>query len=164
MLQQQPFQPTAGVMSMQETSSQNISQHLGNQSLGNNPSELNVESFASLLAAPLKLFGDAVSTTGPAMTSIHKVSHEVMDLATRRTQALIEMPTKAIQCKNPLDLASITAEFWQTAWTQQIDCAKKIASAVGASLPSGTTQRDVLSVPEDRPMEDWNDHSGRRAA
>jgi hypothetical protein len=132
------------------------------QFLGGQPSETTVNAFAKMFAAPFQMLGVPAI---PAIESFSKVGHEVMDLATRRTQAIIEMPTKAIQCKNPQDIAAVTAEFWQTAWTQQMDCAKKIASL--AYPTSGAPLGDMLSAPtdaKDRSAKDWTDQRDRRAA
>jgi hypothetical protein len=132
------------------------------QSLGDQPSETTVDAFTKMFVTPFQMLGVPAI---PAIESFSKVGHEVMDLATRRTQAIIEMPAKAIQCKTPQDLAAVTAEFWQTAWTHQFDCAKKIASLAyptnGARLP------DMLSESadaKDRPAKDWTDQRDRRAA
>ena len=91
---------------------------------------------------------------------------------------MLDVTAKTRECKSPSDLANVTVEFWQTAWTQQIESAGRIAALFGVPMPlqipmraaKPVIARDVLDVPtttadRDRvnPVLDWNNRD-RRAA
>jgi hypothetical protein len=101
---------------------------------------------------------------------------ELAALTHRRTQALMDLTTKTSRCRNTGDLANVATEFWQTAWTQHIASARKIAALFSLGLPAPTAAaskptpvRDVMMIPEAatetaKPAFDWTDQTNRRAA
>jgi hypothetical protein len=106
-----------------------------------------------------------------------KIGLEVMALAGRRTQAVLDLTAKTSRCRSTGDLANVATEFWQTAWAQQIDSASKIAAlftfALPASAPITASKpapvRDVLMIPEAaadtaKTTRGWTDQTNRRAA
>jgi hypothetical protein len=139
------------------------------------PSKPPVDAFSSLFLSPFKLFGAVPAA--PDLTACRQVGVEMVTLATRRTQAMMDIPAKTRQCKSTGDLANVTVEFWQTAWAQQMESASRIAALFGVGMPSpfalsgmmvtgkAAPVRDMLQVPEvvgkDVPRSDWN---AKRAA
>jgi hypothetical protein len=141
------------------------------------PSKPSVDAFTSLFLSPFRLLGSTAAPTTPAVTAYRQVAIEMVNLSTRRTQALMDVTAKTRQCKNTGDLANVTVEFWQTAWSQQIESANRIAALFGTPLPLALVSskpapvRDMLTVPEtavetSKPTSqtEWADQSKRRAA
>jgi hypothetical protein len=127
--------------------------------------------FANPFMAPFKMFMPKQAAPNHTLTALSKVNMEMVGLATRRTQAIMDVSRKASQCRNSGDLATITTEFWQTAWTQQVESAQKIAALFGATLPAvkmtvAPPVRDVIVVPEttEKPKPEWAGRNDRRAA
>ncbi len=136
-----------------------------------NPS---VDAITSLFLASFKLFAPPAT---PAVTAYRQAAQEMVNLSTRRTQAMMDVTAKTRQCKNTGDLANVTVEFWQTAWAQQIESANRIAALFGAPMTRAQVAnkpvpvRDMLTVPEtvaeaSKPTSkiEWADQSQRRAA
>jgi hypothetical protein len=137
------------------------------------PSKPPVDMFTSLFLSPLKLLG-TTTPAAPALAAYRQAGIEMVSLATRRTQAMMDVPAKTRQCKNSGDLANVMVEFWQTAWTQQLESASKIAALFATPLPVAVSKpapvRDVLDVQthsadtaKSNPVLDWNNRD-RRAA
>jgi hypothetical protein len=143
------------------------------------PSKPPVDAFTSLFLSPFKLFSTTTATANatpalPALNAYRQVGVEMVTLATRRTQAMMDMPAKARQCKNSGDLSNVMVEFWQTAWTQQLESASKIAALFDTPVPVAVSKpapvRDVLDVQthsadtaKSSSVLDWNNRD-RRAA
>jgi hypothetical protein len=138
--------------------------------------ESSVDAFTSLFLSPFKMFG-ATAAPAPTRAVYRQAGLEMVNLATRRTQAMMDVTAKTRQCKNSGDLANVAVEFWQTAWTQQMESASKIAALFGApALPLSIVAakpapvRDVLDVQSasadvgnSNTVLDWNNRD-RRAA
>jgi hypothetical protein len=128
--------------------------------------------FANPFMAPFKMFMPKQAAPNNTLTALSQLNMEMVGLATRRTQAIMDVSRKASQCRNTADLATITTEFWQTAWTQQVESAQKIASLFGATIPAlkikvePAAARDVIVVPEtsEKPKSEWAGRNDRRAA
>jgi hypothetical protein len=128
--------------------------------------------FANPFLAPFKMFMPKQAAPNHTLTAFSKLNMEMVGLATKRTQAIMDVGRKASQCRSTADLATITTEFWQTAWTQQIESAQKIASLFGATMPAlkikmqPAAARDVIVVPEtsEKPKSEWAGRNDRRAA
>jgi hypothetical protein len=143
------------------------------------PSMPAIDAFTSLFLAPFRIFG-ATSASSPTFGAAYRLAGlEIANLTGRRTEALLDVTAKTRQCRNSGDLANVTVEFWQTAWSQQMDCANRIAALFGTPLPlplalvanKASVARDVLTVPEgsaeaSKPSSkpEWADQSKRRAA
>ena len=151
------------------------------------PVKSSVDAMTSLFLASFKMFGAAPFSPSPStpaafapvgLSACRQVGLELVSLTTRRTQAMLDVTAKTRQCKSASDLANVTVEFWQTAWTQQIESAARIASLFGVPMPlqipvraaKPVIARDVLDVStttadRDRvnPVLDWNNRD-RRAA
>jgi hypothetical protein len=127
--------------------------------------------FANPFMAPFKMFMPKQAAPNNTLTALSQLNMEMVGLATRRTQAIMDVSRKASQCRNAGDLATVTTEFWQTAWTQQMESAQKIAALFGATMPGlkigvAPASRDVIVVPDvvDQPKSEWAERNGRRAA
>ena len=153
------------------------------------PVKSSVDAMTSLFLASFKMFGAAPFSPSPStpaafapvgLSACRQVGLELVSLTTRRTQAMLDVTAKTRQCKSASDLANVTVEFWQTAWTQQIESAGRIAALFGAPMllpfprpiqaAKPVIARDVLDVSTttaDRdkanPVLDWNNRD-RRAA
>jgi hypothetical protein len=150
--------------------------------INSQPSKTVVDTISSMYLAPLKMLRPGVMP-GAGMTDLmtvnplaiySKASLEMVGLATRRTQALMDLSAKTTKCRNTGDLANVATEFWQTAWAQQLDSANRIAAMFGAATPALAIKpapaRDVITVPEsarttakDTLAVDWNNRPKRAA-
>jgi hypothetical protein len=128
--------------------------------INSQPSKTVVDTISNIYLAPLKMLCPGVMP-GAGMANLlpvnplafySKASLEIMGLATRRTQALMDASAKTTKCRNTGDLVNVATEFWQTAWAQQLDSANKIAAMFGAATPALAVNpapaRDVITVPE----------------
>jgi hypothetical protein len=114
------------------------------------PADMNV--FAAMFALPFSMFPNNGQANGkvpfptPDFGAASQVGAELMGLAKLRTQAMMDLPGKASQCKAPQDLATVMTEYWQTAWTQQMDTGKKITELFASQ--NNAAGRDVKTLPD----------------
>jgi hypothetical protein len=127
--------------------------------------------FTAMCALPFSMFpnnGQANEKTpfpAPDFGAASQVGAELMGLAKLRTQAMMDLPTKASQCKAPQDLATVMTEYWQTAWNQQMDTGKKITELfTNAAGQNNNAARDFMTLPDDAKDKSNAPFSGRRAA
>jgi hypothetical protein len=72
-----------------------------------------------------------------------KLQAEATTLIARRSQAWLELPGRAAQCRSPQDVMQLQARFWQTYWQNYTDAGRSMSEAlmpVWAPLLSGATQ------------------------
>jgi hypothetical protein len=129
------------------------------------------DTFANPFMAPFKMFMPKHAAPNHTLTALSQLNLEIVGLATKRTQAMMDVSRKASQCRSSADLATLTTQFWQTAWTQQVESAQKIASLFGATLPvmikvEPVAARDIIVVPEaaEKAKSEWAGRNDRRAA
>ncbi len=110
----------------------------------------------------------ALQSINPWLKAMAQTNIEILRLLTRRSQAAVEMTTKAAQCRQPQDLIGLQTQFWQTAVQQQTDAARQIVSSWGSVLPmagalansmgqqaaavqsAAETARDFMAMPESK--------------
>jgi hypothetical protein len=137
----------------------------------NMPPAENTNVFAAMFALPFSLFpnngqaSDKAPFPAPDFGAASQVGAELLGLAKLRTQAMMDLPTKASQCKAPQDLATVMTEYWQTAWTQQMDTGKKITELfTSAAGQNNNAARDFMTLPDAGKDKPNTPFSGRRAA
>jgi hypothetical protein len=110
----------------------------------------------------------------PVLKNFGRLNLEAMGLFTRRAQAWFEVPSRAMQCKTPQDLAREQLLFWQTALRDYAEGAQRLTAVLGAlaapglKLASGgnaaAQSRDYITFAEPKtPAADASKHD-RRAA
>ncbi len=124
-------------------------------------------------------FGSAQKNVEPASKGLATAQSELMGLASRRTQAWLDLPKQFANCKAPQDFAQANIQFWQSAASDWTAASQRMMSVWGAAMPvSGNgfaTPRDHVVLPEatehrrsdaatTRPGDRSNDPNGRRAA
>ncbi len=86
---------------------------------------------------------------------------EVMGLANRRVQALLQIPSHLSECRTPQDFLNEQMAFWRTAMEQYAESSHKIADAWAHLIPGAfaagmvRTERDYISFNNGS----GNDHS-----
>jgi hypothetical protein len=111
--------------------------------------EFNPNAFSQNASAPLK--------------AAARCQLEVVGLANRRTQALLQLPTRIASCRTPQDLANEQMAFWRTAAEQYAETSRKIfdtwthasADSWSASKDRSQTERDYITFngsPERAPV------------
>ena len=76
------------------------------------------------------------------------VNLEVMSLATRRTQAFIEIPSRLGACRSPEDFFGEQLRFWQTAVAEYTDSYSRIFDAYRTRVPVTWGNGKALAGPE----------------
>jgi Phasin protein len=71
----------------------------------------------------------------PWLKACAQTNAEMLGLISRRSEATAALMTQVSQCRAPQDLAGLQTQFWQAAIQQNIDAAKRIASAWGTVMP-----------------------------
>lgn len=103
---------------------------------------------------------------------------EVMGYLNRRTQALLQAPTRFSSCRSPQDVLNEQMAFWQTAAEQYAETSRRIADAwagvsSGTSAEKSTAVRDYIDfngssdpggASSSREREDIQPRSQRRVA
>lgn len=95
----------------------------------------------------------------PALRGVSRWNLEVFGLATRRTQAWMEIPVRLSQCRTTLDVFNAQLQFWQSAAHDYAEGSRKLAMAFGAFAvvpgfngawrgEAAAPTRDYISVPE----------------
>lgn len=117
--------------------------------------------------APNEALARFASATTPVLKAAARGHLELQGLANRRMQAWIEVPGKAMACRSPNDVVNAQTQFWQTAYRQYAESAKRIAEAwsplmAAMMLPGGSfwaqqtakldeSARDLITFPESSP-------------
>jgi hypothetical protein len=98
----------------------------------------------------------------PWLKAIAQANSEMMSLIAQRSHALMELPVKVSQVRQPQDIMQIQSQYLQTALQQHSDVVRRIVSVWGSVMPMagalsssmGQTPaapaRDVIAVPEAR--------------
>jgi hypothetical protein len=97
---------------------------------------------------------------------------ELMGLATRRTRAWLELPSRLAGCRTPQDLAQASLQYWQTAAQDYADGARRLSVAAGAFAVPGINGawvktapgRDYITFAEPKPATEEAPRRDRRAA
>jgi hypothetical protein len=113
----------------------------------------------------------------PALKGAGRWNLELVGLMTRRSREWLELSTRLIACKSPVDVVNANLQFWQTAASQYADASHRLAAAFGACgvMPylNGAwggdmvaRQRDYITFPEPKEsaVEAAPKRSDRRAA
>ena len=113
----------------------------------------------------------------PALKGAGRWNLELVGLMTKRSREWLELPTRLIACKSPVDVMNAQMRFWQTAASQYADASHRLAAAFGACgvMPylngawGGQTvahPRDYITFPEPKESaaEAAPKRSDRRAA
>ena len=124
----------------------------------------------------LGAFGNAQKSLEPASNGAVTAQKELLDFATRRSQAWLALPTELAACKAPQDLAQASTRFWQSATSDWTAASQRMMTVWTSALPTGTgltSARDHVTLqdaPETKRGEtgsragDRQDPNGRRAA
>ena len=72
--------------------------------------------------------------TGP-LKAAARCQLEILGLANRRAQALMQVPNRLAQCRTPQDLFNEQMAFWRVAGEQYRDSSLKIGEAWGQAFP-----------------------------
>ena len=83
----------------------------------------------------------------PWLRAMSQTNIEFLRLLTRRSQAAVEMATKAAQCREPQDLMGLQTHFWQTAVQQHTDAARQIVSSWGSVMPLAGALANSIAQP-----------------
>jgi hypothetical protein len=73
----------------------------------------------------------------PALKNAGRFNLELMGFITRRTQAWLDIPTRASQCRTPQDLVREQQQFWQAAAQDYAEGARRLWGAFGALAGPG---------------------------
>lgn len=103
---------------------------------------------------------NAAQSFEPVMKGVARVQLEMIGLASRRTQAYLEIPSRLAQVRTPQDLFSEQMRFWQTAFQHYADSSRRVTTAMTAmaapqinpfldNRPKARS-RDYLTMPEGR--------------
>jgi len=71
---------------------------------------------------------------GAAAQSLVRNNLELMSLASRRARAQVELPRKAMACRNPSDLGQLSVAFWRDAFQDYLDCSQRMMASWTQSL------------------------------
>jgi hypothetical protein len=71
----------------------------------------------------------------PWLKASAQTNSEMISLMTRRSQALLALPAQVSQCRAPQDFLGLQAQFWQTAYQQNVDAMQRIVGLWGSVLP-----------------------------
>lgn len=102
----------------------------------------------------------------PALKSLMHWNTELMQLASRRGQAWMDIPRTLAACKSPQDMAGAQMQFWHSAMRDYAETSRRMMSLwTGVLMPSakGTerAERDYITFPEPKETPRTQD---RRAA
>ena len=98
----------------------------------------------------------------PWFKAIAQANSEMMSLIAQRSHALMELPVKISQVRQPQDIVQIQSQFLQTAFQQHSDVAGRIVSVWSSVMPlagalshsigqtPAAPARDFIAVPEAR--------------
>lgn len=91
---------------------------------------------------------------------------ELMQLASRRGQAWMDIPRVLTACKSPQDVAGAQMHFWQSAFRDYVETSQRMLSIWTGALAASANgrdraERDYITFPE--PKETPRPHD-RRAA
>ena len=75
------------------------------------------------------VLNDMAQSATPWVQALSQANAEVASLVTRRAQALSELSTKAIECRQPQDLLALQTQFWTSAYHQHTEATKRIVAA-----------------------------------
>jgi hypothetical protein len=88
----------------------------------------------------------------PALKGVGRWNLELVGLATRRSQAWLDVPSRLMQCKTPIDLVNEQIRFWQAAVSDYTEGSRRLSAAWGAcaAMPklNGTQPRDYMTFAE----------------
>jgi hypothetical protein len=88
----------------------------------------------------------------PALKGVGRYNLELVGLVARRSQAWLEVPTRLMQCKTPIDLLKEQVRFWQSAVSDYTESSRRLSAAWGAyaAMPklNGTQPRDYMTFAE----------------
>jgi Phasin protein len=116
----------------------------------------------------LEAFGQSYD---PFMKGLARSQLEFMGLLNRRTQAVMEIPSRLSQCRTPQDVFNEQARFWQTAYQEYSESTARMTQAFAAfampgfglaSAGQAGNGHDYLTFPE--PQEPEHRSRERRAA
>jgi hypothetical protein len=92
----------------------------------------------------------------PLMKGLARTQLELIGLANRRVQAVLELPARFSQCRTPQDMANEQARFWRTAFEEYTEGFGRMTEAVASFVPTfgfspeGDAQsaHDYITFPE----------------
>lgn len=100
----------------------------------------------------------------PMMKGLARMQLEMIGLASRRTQAYMEIPSRLAQVRTPQDLFGEQMRFWQNAFQQYSDGSRRVMTAMTSmAVPQSNPffdsrpkarARDYLTVPETKAPAD----------
>lgn len=93
----------------------------------------------------------------PAYKAAARANLEVVGLASRRAQAMMDVPSRMMACRTPLDVMNASASYWQTAARQYGEAYAKIWGAYMGAMPAqpwGSSEaRPAARAPEAEPVQ-----------
>lgn len=128
-----------------------------------------IHSIFHMYFGSLEAFGQAFD---PYMKGIARSQLELMGLASRRTQAILEVPSRLSRCRTPQDLLNEQVQYWRTAYEDYSDSMERVGEALASCLaPSfsfglppdeADSAHDYISFPETREHREPARHGPRR--
>ena len=104
----------------------------------------------------------------PTLKSVGRWNLELIGLATRRSQAWLEMPVRLGRCRTPVDVFNEQMRFWQTAVADHADAWRRLTAAWGACaiVPklNGAQARDYMTFGEPADNQAAAKRTERKAA
>lgn len=99
----------------------------------------------------------------PMMKAAARSNLEALALASRRTQAYMELPARLGQCRTPQDLATEQMRFWQTMTQHYTECCQHVmetwTSLARETGQRARSERDYITFPE--PQESDTEQGAR---
>ncbi len=103
--------------------------------------------FSGQANLPAQGMATMLQSFDPWLRAMSQTNIEFLRLLTRRSQAAVEMATKAAQCREPQDLMGLQTHFWQTAVQQHTDAARQIVSSWGSVMPMAGALANSIAQP-----------------
>lgn len=129
----------------------------------------------NMMQSMLGKLDDTTQNSEPMVKGMARLNLEAVALATRRAQAYLEVPSRLGRCRTPQDLVGEQMRFWQTAYEQYSDCARKAMTIWGSMTPGipsfgqggrngAARERDFITFPEPREVASERRPAGARRA
>jgi hypothetical protein len=73
--------------------------------------------------------GRGFAAVGVAAQSAMRCNMELVSLASRRARAQMDLPRKAMACRNAVDFGQLGANFWREAFQDYMDCNQRLMAS-----------------------------------
>ena len=114
------------------------------------------QSYEDIYKSYLAQFSSGTPVFENVFRGMARIQLEYMGLANRRTQALLEIPSRLAQCRNPQEFGEEQVRFWRTAGEQYLESTERIMSAWQQMMSPA-----MFDMGRDRESGDFNGAGGR---